>query len=191
MIRNKGKVLIAAALAAVILVASCNSGAVKAYANLAVKIAIQIATLCGAPQSATDRISADVAKAEALYADLTKAAAVAKPGILSQIDAELTTAQTDLESILSLAQIKNEKVISAARAGLAIGIMAVESIRTISAQSVGGKGAVSAVASAAAKTGEVILPGGITSGKNKPLSPKQLKAAYNNALAEFPQAQLK
>lgn len=189
--RHRVSKMAVAVTMATILVMGCNAGAVQAYANLAVKIAIQVATLCGAPKSATDRVSADVAKAEALYGDLTKAAAVAKPGILSQIDAELTTAQTDLNSILSLAQVRDPKVISAVQAGLAIGIMAVESIRTIAAQSVGGKGAVATVVSATARAGEVILPGGVSAGKNKPLSPKQLKAAFNNALAEFPQAQLR
>lgn len=181
---------ITAVVLAAVLITSCNAATVQAYVNLAVKIALQVALLCGAPKAAADKVSADLAQAESLYSDLTKAAVAAKPGILSQIDAELTTAQTDLNSILALAQVKDQKTISAVQAGLAIGIMAVESVRTIAAQSAGSKGVLAPITTAVTKTGQVILPGGVT-GKSKALSPAQLKQAYNNAVVDFPQAQLR
>lgn len=186
----KRKSLVVILAASLVFMFACNAATVQAYANLAVKIGLQIATLCGAPAAATDKVSADMAKADALYTDFSNAAKAAKPGKLVLLDAELTTAQTDLGSILDLASVKDAKVIADAKVGLAIGIMAIESIQSIAAGQMGGTPVITPVATAAARTARVILPGGIT-GKSSQLSPSQLKAQYNQAMAAYPQAQVR
>lgn len=183
---RKSKAVVASVLALAIFVASCNAGAVQAYINLAVQIAIQVAQLAGAPQQVSDKVAADLATANKLFADYKAADAAAKPGKLNEVDTYLTIAQKDLDDILAFVGVKDEKTQKAVRTGIAIAIMAVESVRALEvSKGVGGslKGAVST-------TARVALPGGVTP-NSKTISAAQLKAQYNAAVAEFPQAQLR
>lgn len=170
-------------------VSGCNATTVQAYANLAVKIGLQVATLCGAPKTATDKVSADMAQAEALYSDFAASAKAAKPGKLALLDAELNTAQADLNAVLDLAAVKDPKIIADARVGLSIGIMAIESIESIAGGQMGGTPVVTPVANTIGRTARVVLPGGMT--PRGALSPAQLRAQYNAAMAAYPQAQVR
>ena len=187
--KRKSPVL-ACFLAIALFVSACSAATVQAYANLAVKIGLQVAALCGAPKAATDKVSADMAQAEALYSDFAASAKAAKPGKLALLDAELNIAQTDLSAILDLASVKDQKIIGDAKIGLAIGIMAIESIESIAGGQLGGTPVVTPVVNATVKVAKVALPGGMTP-KAGNLTPSQLKAQYNQAMAAYPQAQVR
>jgi hypothetical protein len=179
------KGILAAALtaAAVLVVSACNAAAVQAYINLAVQIALQIAQLAGVSAQAAGAVSADLAVGQKLYNDLAAADAAARPGILSQIDAELTTAQADLQNIFTLSHINDPKLQGVIRASLAIGITAIESARAIM---LGNQPAPNPIVKAA----RVALPGVVVP-KGKALTPAQLKSLYNDTVANYPQARLK
>lgn len=164
---------------------ACSAATIQAYINLAVQIALQVAQLAGAPKAAADKVAADLATVNKFVADYKAADVNAKPGKLAELDTYLTVAQADLGDILTAAQVKDPKIISAARSGIAIAIVAVESIRTLALQQGGAK-----VAQAAARTARVILPGGVTP-KSATLTPAQLKNAYNLAVVDYPQAAVK
>lgn len=181
MIRKVSKVGLAGVLALAIVIVGCSAAAIQAYITLAANIALQVAVLVGAPQAKADVVSADLAVAQKLFTDLRNAKASAQPGIVAQLDAELTAAQGDLSAILAAAQIKDPNKIKAANAGLAIAIVAVESLRAEML-----KGAPSPVVVAV----KAALPG-IVIPKSSVASPKQLKALYNSAVASYPQAAIK
>jgi len=177
------KGILALALSAALLVSACNAATVQAYINLAVQIALQIAQLAGVSPQAAGAVSADLAQAQKLYGDLSAADAAARPGILSQIDAELTTAQADLQNIFTLSHINDPKMQGVIRASLAIGITAIESARAIM---LGSQPAPNPVVRAA----RLALPGVVVP-KGKALSPAQLKSLYNETVANYPKARLK
>src|SRR6266850_1154215 len=115
------KGILALALSAAVLVSACDAAKIQQYINLAVQIALQIAQLAGVSPQAAGAVSADLAQAQKLYSDLAAADAAARPGILSQMDAELTTAQADLQNIFTLSHINDLKMQGVIRASLAIG----------------------------------------------------------------------
>ena len=181
MIRRKS---LAVFLAVVVVFAmACNAATVQAYINLAVQIALQVAQLAGLPASSANVVSGDLTQAETLYNSLATADAAAKPGIVTQIDAVLTTAEADMQGIFALGHIASPALQGTIRAALAIGITAIESVRTIMTGSSAPANPVTAVA-------RVALPRGVVPEKAR-MSPKQLKDLYNSTMAAYPQAKIK
>ncbi len=162
-------------LAAVFLLYSCSAATAQAYINLAVGIALQIAQLAGLSPSAAGQVSGDLAVVNKFIADYKAADANAKPGILAEIDTYLTTAENDLMAILTASHVTDPKKQEAIRAGIAIAVTAVESIRAL-------EGAHPNAVARAART----VPGV----PKRSGSPAQLKNLYNQTVRDYPQAQL-
>jgi hypothetical protein len=163
----------------------CNAQTIQAYINLAVQIALQVATLAGVPPALANQVAADLAIVEKLITDYNAAAVGAKPGIASQIDTALNTAQADLGGIFTAAHIADPKLQATIQAALAIGITAIESIRAIALANAPVTPATAVKATVRAVTPGIILP------KRKVMTPAQLKALYNSTVSAYPQAQLK
>src|SRR5271155_2721228 len=158
----------------VVFAMACNAATVQAYINLAVQIALQVAQLAGLPASSANVVSGDLTQAETLYNSLATADAAAKPGIVTQIDAVLTTAEADMQGIFTLGHIANPALQGTIRAALAIGITAIESARAIMTGTQPPANPVTAAA-------RVALPGGIGP-KPKTMTPAQLKALFNETV---------
>jgi hypothetical protein len=164
---------------------ACDAATIQAYINLIEKISLQLVLLSGAPQSQVDKISGDLARANKLYGDLASAG-TNKDSVLERIDAELAAAQNDLGDILALARVKDQKTVTAVRAGLAVAIVAVEGFYTLAHQNG------TSIPKKAFRTTVAIVPlPNVLIPKGKTMSPAQLQEAYNQALAGYPQAQLR
>jgi hypothetical protein len=175
---------IAVVLAVVMVLGACNAATIQAYINLAVQIALQIAQLAGAPRSAADKVSADLAEVNKLIADYNAADANAKSGLYNEIDRLLTVAQQDLSDIFVLTSVKDAKTQQVIRAALAIGVTAIESIRAIALKKAG-----PTVAGRVTRSAQRTITLGQTGGE-KIQSPAQLRALYNVTVADYPQARL-
>lgn len=157
----------------------CNAANIQAYVNLAAQIALQVAVLAGAPPAVAARVAGDLAKAQKLIADYQAASAAGKPGLAAEVDAALNVAQADLNDIFVAARIGDPKLQAVIRAALAIGITAIESIRAL------------ALKNAPPLVKVTLRAKGIVVPKGQVLTPAQLKAQYNQAVAAYPEAQLK
>lgn len=166
---------------AVALTASCNTSQVQAYINLAVQIALQVATLAGAPPSAAARVSSDLASVNKLISDYNAADSLTKTSKLQQIDSLLSVAESDVTDIANVASIKDPKVLQDIKSALSIAVTAIESIRSLEIKGT--------PTNAARVTASVALPGAVAP---KPLlaSPKQLKNLYNMTVSNYPGAKL-
>lgn len=177
---------VALALVLSVSLAACNAATVQAYITLAIQIALQVAQLAGVSPVLAQKVSGDLAAAQAIYSDMAKASAAAQPGLASQCDALFTTAEADLQLIFTTANIADPKIQSAVRASLAIAITAIESARAIAIANA------PAPVAAALRTAVRAVPiVGAVVPDSKALRPAQLKALYNHTVAAYPAAQLK
>jgi hypothetical protein len=94
--------------------AGCSQSQFDAYLNVigpAVLDVLQIVAVFSgkaANTSISDKVSADVAAIEKLYADYQSAAASQKAGVQGEIQAAFTTLNSDLGSVFQLAQVSDK-----------------------------------------------------------------------------------
>jgi hypothetical protein len=184
--RNMKRKSIAVVLVLALALMACNAATIEAYINLAVQIALQVAQLAGLSVQAASQVTADMALVTKLINDYKAAPASDKTSAAGKVNEALNVAEQDLQALLAACHITpGSKLGTTITASIAIAITAVESIRTIA---LGNQPA--PVATAAARTARVVLPGGVVP-KSKAVSPAQLKALYNKTVAAYPQAGIK
>lgn len=179
----KVKTLVPAIILAVALTASCNVSTVQAYINLAVNIALQVASLAGLPATAVTQISADTATANKYISDLSSATALAEPKTLAKVDAALTATENDLTALLNAARVVDPAKQKAIQASIGIAVTAIESLYQLENAK-----QPSVASQVARKTASVLTAGAMP---KRTLSPSQLKSLYNQTVSAYPSAQLK
>jgi hypothetical protein len=183
----KRKSILAVALSVMLVCSACNAATVQAYIQLAIQIALQVAQLAGVSPVLAQKVSGDLAEANAVYNDMLKADKAAQPGLAAKADALFTTAEADLQAIFTAFAIPDPtgKIQAGVRASLAIAVTAIESARAIAIANA------PAPVAAALRTAVRVVPiVGAVVPDSKALRPAQLKALYNHTVAAFPNAQL-
>ena len=191
--RNMGRGFLAITLSAVLVVSACNLN----WINIAIAdipVVLQIVTsvlsivaiaqgkgqadpnMVAEVQTIAAQAKADLTTAQNLINDYQKASAADKPGILGKIDAALSTAQKDLEGILTTFHVKDTATQTAVAAGIGVALTTVAAIYSL-------------LPPPPPSTTMPTASHAPRSAPHKPRTPAELKADYNALVSsQFPDA---